>query len=124
MSDDGLENAQGSLAPNEVAFDYLKAHDFRIVWVDGAIGGVTPNGLIHFALYAERHAIPRRQVHAIERVNDDVNKLGGELLEKRLSRGSVVREMSFDAMMTAQTAENLANWLLEQAASIKKTMVK
>ena len=27
-----------------VAFDYIKTNDFRTVWVDGAIGGLTPSG--------------------------------------------------------------------------------
>ena len=42
----------------EVAIDYIKSPDFRIVWADGVVGSATPNGLIHFALYAERPAIP------------------------------------------------------------------
>lgn len=119
-SDDGWQNAGKVLAPNEVAFDYIKGHDFKVVWADGAIGGITPNGLIHLAVYSERPAIPRRQVHEIERVDDDRGKLGKEVVEKRLSRGSVVREMSCDLMMAPQTAENLANWLLQQVEEIKK----
>jgi hypothetical protein len=63
----------------EVAFDYLKAPDFRVVWADGIFGTITPNGLLHIAPFAERLAIPRRQVFAIEQVDQDVGKLGAEL---------------------------------------------
>ncbi len=107
---------------NEIAFDYLKAADFRVIWSDGGIGNVTPNGLIHVAFYAERHSIPRRQVFALAPVaGTEFSNVGNELLEKRVSRDSIVREMSCDVMMSAETAENLAHWLLEQAAIAKKS---
>jgi hypothetical protein len=47
--------------------------------------------------------------------------LGAEVLEKQISRGSIVREMACDVFLTAQTAEHIAGWLLNQAAELKKT---
>ena len=100
-------------ATDEVAFDYLKASDFRVVWADGIVGSLTPNGHVHFALYAERPALPRRQVFKIE---PQTGALGAEVAEKQISRGSVVREMSCDVFMTPQLAEKVAKWLLERVA--------
>jgi hypothetical protein len=119
MTDESWLNAGKGPSDNEIAIDYVKAPDFRVVWADGAIGSVTPNGLIHFSLYAERQAIPRRQVFALE-VEGNVGRLGKEVLEKQISRGSIVREMSFDVFLTAQSAENLALWLNSQSAELKK----
>jgi hypothetical protein len=115
MADENWQDPQGRPTADEVAIDYIKAHTFHVVWADGAIGTVTPSGLIHFALYAERPAIPRRQVFAIEKVDAATGRLGKENREKLLSRSSIVREMACDVFLTASTAETLANWLLEQA---------
>jgi hypothetical protein len=98
----------------------VKSSDFRVVWGDGAIGQITPNGLIHFALYAERQAIPRRQVFAIEQIDQNHGKLGAEVKEKQISRGSIVREMACDVFASPQAAENLAHWLLDQVTQIKR----
>ena len=68
MSDDFLLHVgETKSEPNEVAFDYIKTSDFRIIWADGAIGGPTARGYVHVALYAERPAIPRRQVLSLIR---------------------------------------------------------
>jgi hypothetical protein len=119
MTDEAwLDPAKGP-SEKEIAFDYIKAPDFRVVWADGAIGSITPNGLIHFVLYAERQAIPRRQVFSIEAMEDGTAKLGEERLDKQISRGSVVREMGCDVFLSPQAATNLANWLLEQVSDLE-----
>jgi Na+-translocating ferredoxin:NAD+ oxidoreductase RnfG subunit len=104
-------------AEDEVAFDYIKSTDFKVVWVDGAIGGPTAFGHIHFALYAERPAIPRRQVF---KLNKETSGLGDLIPEKTISRVSHVREMSCDLMMTPDVAHNLGLWLIQQASTIKR----
>lgn len=121
MADDTWLDPPKGPAGLEVAFDYLKAPDFRVVWADGAVGSLTPNGLIHFALYAERHAIPRRQVFEIDATDRNRGKLGPEIVEKQISRGSIVREMACDVFLSARTAENLAHWLLDRVEELKKT---
>ena len=124
MTEDWQNSASG-LLPNEIAFDYLKASDFKVVWADGGIGGVTPNGLVHLSFYAERHAIPRRQIFSIIPIEGTaMSTLGNEVVEKQLSRRSIVREMACDVMMSPETAENLARWLLEQSAIAKASRVQ
>lgn len=119
MTDEWMDAAKGP-ATNEVAFDYVKAPNFHVVWADGIVGGITPHGLIHCALYAERHAIPRRQVFKIERSGNATGQLGPEVLEKQISRGSIVREMACDVFLTPQVAESFAQWLLTQVTELKK----
>ena len=91
-----------------VTFDYIKGVNFRPVRADGVIGGVTPNGHIHMALYSERAAIPRRTL--IEVTGD------GQLGETREveTRGSVVREMEVDIFLDLRTAESIYTWLGER----------
>ena len=106
-SNDVAEKASG---PSKVNFDYIKGNFFRVIHVDGAIGGITPQRLVHAALYSERSSIPQRLVHII---NPD-GSLGDRIDEETLTRGAVVRELEADLIMTAETAGSLAKWLLEK----------
>lgn len=120
MTDDTWLNPTKGPSENEVAIDYLKSQDFRSVWADGVIGSITPQGLIHFAIYSERQAIPRRQVFAIVKdANDNIGSLGAEVVEKQISRGSIVREMSCDVFISPGVAEAVGKWLIDQANMLK-----
>ncbi len=124
MTDEAWQDPAKGPSEKEVAFDYIKSPDFRVVWADGAVGAITPHGIIHFALYAERLAIPRRQVFAIDEVGDGMGMLGEERTEKQISRGSIVREMGCDVFVTADVAESLAKWLLAQVAELAEMRTK
>ena len=124
MDNNEWSNETKAAADNEVAIDYIKTNDFHVVWADGAIGGITPNGLLHIGLYAERQAIPRRQVYTIEKIDEQHGALGAEVIEKRISRNSIVREMSCDLMMSAESATSLANWILKTVGQIEENQDK
>lgn len=100
---------------SRVNFDYIKGQYFRVIHTDGAIGGVTPRGLIHMSLFSERQAIPRRTVHPIK---DD--KLGDELIPERTVRDAVVRELDVDVIMTVESAESLCKWLQIKVTEAKQ----
>ena len=102
--------AMATSQEDQVAFDYIKGKDFRSIRADGAVGGVTPSGYIHFALYSERGAIPRRVVN---KINAD-GSLGEEIEEEGITRGSIVREMDVDVFLRPTVARNLHRWLGEQ----------
>jgi hypothetical protein len=124
LSTDETSDLYGAPDPGVVTFDYIKSNDFRVVWADGVIGGATPQGLLHFALYAERPALARRQVYKLDRVNEEFGKLGEELVDRRISRNSIVREMACDVLMSETTAELLANWLLENVSEMRERRMK
>jgi len=100
-----------------VAFDYIKSTNFRVVRADGAIGGITPNGFIHFALYTERAPIPRRLVHEVK----ENGALGGPIPGEEVVRDAVVREMDTDVYVTIETAMSLHKWLGEKIEEWAKT---
>ena len=116
MAEDDLATIGTQAAPGEVAFDYVKDSDFRVVWADGIIGGVTPSRHIHFALFSERPAIPRRVVHKV----DGNGVLGDPVPEKMISRNAIIREMSYDVIMSAETALNIGNWLISQVDQLRR----
>lgn len=101
-----------------VAFDYIKSQAFRVIRADGAIGGITPNGHIHMALFSERQAIPRR---IVTKVNPD-GTLGDQVPEQTESRNSIVREMDVDVIMTVDAAELLRDWLIQRIGEFKSRM--
>ena len=94
--------------PQEVSFHYIKSNLFRVVHVDGAIGGASPRGLIQINFYSERQPIPKQTVHAL--VDD---KLGEEIRERRISRDGIVREIEVGAMLDLNGAMSLYVWLEE-----------
>lgn len=99
-----------------VAFDYIKSSHFRTVHADGVIGSLTPAGGLHFAIYSERPAIPRRIVHAV----DAEGRLGAEIPELTDSRNSIVRELEVDVFLSISGAKALADWLLRNIEASKE----
>ncbi len=114
MAEQDRSSGNGEETPR-INFDYIKAQHFRVIHADGAIGGLTPNGHIHMALYSERAAIPRRMVFPLE-----ANKLGGEIQSERVSRDAYVREIDVDVMMTLDVAEALRQWLDDKVKELRQ----
>jgi len=93
--------------PQNVVFEYIKSPLFRVIHADGAIGGVTPTGNVHFALYSERGAIPRQMVHSR---NPD-GTLGDPIPSQMVQRPDVIREMDVDVVMTREFIQVFITWL-------------
>ena len=91
-----------------VQLDYIKSNHFRVVYADGAIGSVSPNGMIQMALFSERDAIPRSVQHEVT----EEGMLGAELNSVR--RPGYVREVDVNVVMTPDTAKELMDWLSER----------
>jgi hypothetical protein len=104
--------------PERVRFYYLKSPQFRVIHSDGAVGGVTPRGFIHLALYSERPAIPQSQEHPISpegRILDPTDTEG--------KRG-IVREIDVDVIMPKQAAIELRDWLVRRIDELDEIEVK
>jgi hypothetical protein len=116
MADFMIDDPHYQPGEGEVAFDYVKAGDFRVVRADGVIGGLTPTGDIHFALYSERPAIPRRLVFAVAADGE----LGEENVAKRYARKAIVRDLSCGVSISPETAVRLAQWLTAMVKEIER----
>jgi hypothetical protein len=118
-NDDGLDPAltPKEADPTRISFEFIKSAFFRVVHVDGAMGGLTPQGKISIAAYSERLPIPQKTVHSVK----PDGSLGPELQEERVTRPSVVRELEVDLIMDLPTAQMLHAWLgqrIEQAMEL------
>ncbi len=117
--DDGPKSGKGNGdASQRVAFDYLKSPQFRAIRADGAIGGVTPSGSIHFALYSERHPIPRRLVFEM----GEDGQLGPPIEAETITRDAIVREMEVDIFLALPVAKSIHQWLGDKIADLERAI--
>jgi hypothetical protein len=104
-----------SKVSTQIQFHYVKASQFRVVHVDGIVGGLTPRGLLHMAPYSERPAIPQVVVHEI----GPDGRLGHPPVQQ-MGRSGVVRELEVDLMIDLKTMEAIHEWLGDRLAEAKK----
>lgn len=102
----------------EIKFDYIKSNLFRVLHIDGAWGGITPKMDIWMAVFNERGAIPKQ---IVQRVKED-GRIGEEILEKRLSRDAIVREVEADLVMNLATAKSIAAWLQDKINKVEQAL--
>lgn len=101
-----------------LTFHYLKSTQYRVIHVDGAIGGPTPSGFIHISMYNERSAIPREQTFPVTK-----DGVLGDVVQT-VSRDGIVREMEVDAIMSLSTAKSLKDWLTRNINKLEKNITK
>jgi hypothetical protein len=101
--------------PLSIKFHYLKGSFFRVIHVDGAIGGLTPSRDVFVSLFSQRAALPRM----IELAVLPAGGLGGEI--SREGKEGIVREMEVGIVMSANAAHDLATFLLEQVKAINES---
>ena len=90
----------------KIAFHYIKSNQFRVVHVDGALGGITPTGDIFVSLYSQRGPIPQKTVQEV----NESGEVGDEIMEERVSRDGLVREIEIGISVRPEVAKNLINW--------------
>jgi hypothetical protein len=101
-------------SPDQLEFDYIKSNFFRVVYVDGVFGGISPRGMMAFAFYNERAPIPRKT--AVTMV-DGIPQFGpGPTSAERVidTRTGIVREVETEVVMSIESAEALHRWLGEK----------
>ena len=103
----------------QVQFSYIKCNSFRVVHVDGAIGALTPRGLIFASLYSERQAIPRVLVHEVQKGFKELGKV-----VHTDTRGGYVRELEVGLMLDRETAAGLRDWLNDRIGELDKVLAE
>ena len=93
-----------STPPESITYDFIKSNLFRVLHVDGAWGGISPDGYIQMAIFSERRAIPRRVVYQLSE-----GRVGPEI--EREERPGLVREVEADLVMSLEAAVAIREWL-------------
>ena len=115
-----VENKTGDSKTREFSVHYIKSNSFRVICAEGAHGGISPSGKIQMALFNERHPIPQQTYHAVEDVGKNALKIGKEIVEKRVGKIGLVREVEAEILLDAPAARRIGGWLLEQAAAVER----
>ena len=100
-----------------VRFHYLKSNAYRVIHVDGILGGPTPTGLLHFSFYTERLPIPTLVEHATTDVGGGRVKLGDEI--RREGKEGIVRDVEVGVIMTVDMAIKLRAWLDDKISKLE-----
>ena len=107
--------ADNSPPPTKVTFDYIKSNLFRTARCDGAWAGVNGSGDVVLSLYSERSPIPKRSVNKLNGI-----LLGEEIIEERVTRDAIVREIEISMSMNLRSAKALRDLIDEHIKSIEK----
>ncbi len=102
---------------DKVKFHYEKSHLFRIVHVDGAIGGLTPTLDLFISIYNQRAPIPKVTVQKVS----PGGQLGDEVIEERVQKEGVFREVEVGLVMNLNVAKALSQWLIDKIDLAEKT---
>ena len=94
-----------------VSFDYIKSNSFRVVHGNGVLGGVTPSGDIHMAVWNQRQPYPKRVSYAVTSDQELGDEVGLEV------RDGLVREVEVGVVMSPSTALEVIEWLQKQLES-------
>lgn len=102
-----------------IRFDYIKGNYFRVIHVDGVYGGNSPRGgHIQMAVWNERWPIPKQTVHQFEQGKP----LGKEILDERVARDAIVREVEVQLMMDIAMAKRMRDWLDDKIQHVEETI--
>lgn len=94
--------------PAQVQFHYVKSNFFRVVYAEGAWGGLSPAGRIVINFYNERAPIPLLQTVA---VNPD-GSLGAIVTAE--GKSGILREVEVAVTMDVDHARELHKWLADK----------
>ncbi len=102
---------------------YIFKDDYNPVYVNGAQGGINPQGEIVIDFYLERNALPISQTFEIE----DDKLIAKEIeTEPKDLKNSFVRVIENGVVLNYQTAKEIHNWLgnhiskLEELSGLNK----
>jgi hypothetical protein len=104
------------LEKGTISFDYIKGNNFRVIHVNGVYGGNAPRpGIIHMNIFNERWPIPKRTVSQFSAEKG----IGKEIMEERITRDAVVREVEAQLVMSIDVAIRIRDWLNDKLTKLK-----
>lgn len=92
------------LAGQEIPVNFVQSPDFRVIYCEGAWGGITPRGLIQMAIFTERMPLPDTVKHVIQ---ED----GGLTPVEEKRPPAMERIIEADLIMPMDVAISVRDWL-------------
>lgn len=91
---------------------------FRELHIDGAYGGITPQGQFNMNFFAERLAIPKSTEFEVE--NNKLKKVA----DSADSKDGIIREFETGVYMNIETARDIHKWLGDTLSAFDKSQKK
>ncbi len=102
--------------PEEILIHYIKTPSYRTYHVDGAYGGITPNGNIYCEFFIDRNVTPQSILY-------NINEKGGLGKPKKVTgKKGIVREIECGISIDIRTARLLKNWLEDRIKEYETTV--
>ena len=117
MADSTTPRPATSGVKEKIKFHYEKSNLFRVIHMDGAVGGLTPTLDLFVSIYNQRAPIPKITVQKVS----PGGQLGDELIEERVQREGVFREVEVGLVMNLNVAKALHVWLTDKIELAEKT---
>jgi hypothetical protein len=117
---DTPENVKPADFPVLVQMHYIKSALHRVIHADGFQGSITPQMGFQLSVFSERFPIPQRSTY---KVNAD-GHLGDEVIEGRVVRDGVVREVEASMVMSVETARLLHAFIGAKLAEVDSILVQ
>lgn len=118
MSDAKAEKAK------KLRYYFVKSNDFRVIYAEGAFGGVSPKGAIRMTLFNERFPLPQETIHEIRPNEEGGVMVGPELTAERVGKVGIIREMEADIVLSLETARVVHQWIGEKIQEIENIQNK
>ena len=101
-----------------ISFKYIFPADLRELHVNGAYGGVVPDGSIRMGVYSERRAIPNCEKRVIK-----PDGTLAEIIEKE-QKYDAVRIVQANLVLNVETAKSFVRWLNEKIEAYEEFQKK
>jgi hypothetical protein len=88
----------------KLEFQFRNGTHFRVIYVDGAVGGVMPTGQIHMAIYNDRFALPQKLASPTGEATAEIDLQadGGP---------HFIREIEAHLVFSLESAVGMRDWL-------------
>jgi hypothetical protein len=108
--------------PEKIKFKYIFKDDYNPKYVNGAFGGISPQGEIVINFYLERVALPRSQTYAFNQ-GMVLKEIANER-EPGDHETSVVRFVENGIVLDLAHAEDIHRWLGDHIKNLKSNLKK
>lgn len=104
--------------PTTIKFSYIKSNYFRVIHVDGGIGGFSSDKIV-LNLYSERGPIPKTTTHELGVVKEEGGGfksavVGKEIPKERECKDGLIREIEVGLTLSVDSARRVRDWLSDQ----------
>lgn len=104
-----------------VEYNYIFPDDYNPLYVNGAFGGISPQGEITCNFFMDRLPLPKSETYSV----DEKGVIRDRVQEKSEEQNyQVVRYVQSGVIMNLDCAKRVNVWLTQQIEAIEKAMEK